>query len=190
MNLLCNAAFALDSRNDAVHIAIMLHCNSALEERFGPMASKAKVAGDKITDAAEGIETVLKKGTDALQSGFEKAVKGYDQILGHGKETVSAYTKSASVAGKGAETIHNEIYAFSKQSIEDSIAAAKTVLASKSPQEAFERQSDFAKSAFDAYVGQVGKLNDLFVSTTKEAFEPLQARYQAWVEAVQTARAA
>ena len=28
--------------------------------------------------------------------------------------------KSATVAGKGAETLHNEIYSYSKQSIEDS----------------------------------------------------------------------
>ena len=33
--------------------------------------------------------------------------------------------KAANVAGKGAETLHNEIYAYSKQSIEDSIAATK-----------------------------------------------------------------
>jgi len=39
-------------------------------------------------------------------------------------------------------------------------------------------------------VGQVTKLSELFVATTKEALEPLQGRVQAWVEVVQTARAA
>ena len=57
--------------------------------------------------------------------------------------------KSATVAGKGAETLNNEIYAYSKQSIEDSIAAGKAVLGSKSVHEAFEIQTDFAKSAFE-----------------------------------------
>ena len=98
--------------------------------------------------------------------------------------------KSANAAGKGAEILHNELYTYSKQSVEESIAAAKTLLGAKSVHEAFELQSDFAKTAFDAYVGQVAKLSELFAATTKEALEPLQGRVQAWVEVVQTARAA
>ena len=138
----------------------------------------------------EGIETAFKTGTEALKAGFEKAVKNYDQFLGYGKETVEAYVKSANAAGKGAETLHNEMYAYSKQSIEDSIAAAKALLGSKSVHEAFELQTDYAKTAFDSYVSELTKLSELVVSTTKEAFEPLQGRVAAWVEVVQTARPA
>ena len=98
--------------------------------------------------------------------------------------------KSANVAGKGAETLHNEFYSYSKQSIEDSIAAAKALLGTKSPNELFELQSDFAKTAFEAYVGEMTKLSEIFVSTAKEAFEPLQGRVQAWVDVVQNSRAA
>ena len=154
------------------------------------MAKTTKPVSDKVKDAAENIETAMKGGTEAFKAGFEKAVKSYDQFVGYGKETVEAYVKSAGVAGKGAETLHNEIYSYSKQSIEGSIAAAKTLLGAKSVHEAFELQSDFAKAAFNAYVGEMTKLSELFVATTKEAIEPLQGRVQAWVEVVQTARAA
>jgi phasin family protein len=152
--------------------------------------AKAKTASEKVNGAAEGIETVMKNGAEALKANFEKAAKNYDQVLGYGKDTVEAYVKAATVAGKGAETFHNEIYAFSKQSIEDTIAATKAVFGSKSVHEAFEVQTDFAKTAFDAYVGEMTKLSELMVATTKETFEPLQGRVQAWVEMVQTARAA
>jgi phasin family protein len=154
------------------------------------MAKAKTTAGETTINAAEGIETAFKTGTEALKTGFDKAVKNYDQILGYGKETVEAYTKAATVAGKGAETLQSEIRAYSKQSIEDSIAAAKALMASKSAHEAFELQSDFAKTAFEAYVGQMTKISELMVSTTKSAFEPLQGRVQAWVEVVQSARAA
>ncbi len=154
------------------------------------MARTAKATGDKVTDAAENIETAMKNGTEAFKAGFEKAAKSYDQLVGYGKETVEAYVKSASAAGKGAETLHNEVYTYSKQSIEDSIAAAKALMGVKSVHEAFELQSDFAKTAFNAYVGQVTKLSEIFAASTKEAFEPLQGRVQAWVEIVQSARAA
>jgi phasin family protein len=152
------------------------------------MATKTKAADDKL-NGVEGIETAMKTGTEALKTGFEKAVKSYDQIVGYGKETVEAYTKAANVAGKGAETIHNELYAYSKQSIEDSIAAAKAVMGAKSVTEAFELQTSFAKTAFEAYIGQVTKMGEIFTAASKETFEPIQGRVQAWVDVVQSTRA-
>jgi len=152
------------------------------------MAKNKQTAGK--TNGAESIETAMKTGTAALKTGFEKAVKGYDQVLGYGKETVEAYVKSANVAGKGVETLHNELVSYSKQSFEDSITAAKAVLGSKSVHEAFELQSDFAKTAFDTYVGQVTKFSEIFASTAKDALQPLQGRVQAWVDVVQSKRAA
>ena len=151
--------------------------------------AKAKTTG-ATTDAADGMETAMKNGAEALKTGFEKAVKNYDHFLGYGKETVEAYMKAANVAGKGAETLHNEIFAYSKQSIEDTIAATKALMGTKSVHEAFELQSDFAKTAFDAYVSQLTKLSEMMVSTTKETMAPIQGRVQAWVETVQSARAA
>ncbi len=148
--------------------------------------TKAKTAAEKTSASAE---TAFLNGADALKTGFEKAVKSYDTVLGYSKDTVEAYMKSATVAGKGIETINSEIYSFSKDAIEESIAAGKAILGSKSLHEAFELQTDYAKSAFEAYVGELTKFSDLFTATTKETFAPLQGRVQAWVEVVQSARA-
>ncbi len=152
--------------------------------------AKAKTAGEKLNGATETFENAFKTGSEALKANFEKAAKGYEQFIGFQKETVEAYVKAANVAGKGAETLQHEIYAFSKQSIEGTIANAKAVMASKSAHEAFELQTGFAKSAFESYVGQMTKLGELVVATSKETFEPIQGRVQAWVDVVQSARAA
>jgi phasin family protein len=152
--------------------------------------AKNKTAGEKTMNAAEGMESTMKNGADAMKTGFEKAVKGYDQFLGYGKETVEAYTKAANVAAKGAETLNSEIFAYSKQSMEDTIAQTKALMATKSVHEAFELQADFAKTAFETYVSQMTKFSEIFVSTTKDSFAPIQGRVQAWVDTVQTARAA
>src|SRR5256885_2065848 len=107
----------------------MLHCNRVAWCRPGgalgkghPMATKTKTAGDHLKDSAE---TVAKNGAEAFKNGFEKAVKGYDQVLGFGKDNVEAYLKAANVAGKGVETLQNELYLFSKQSVEETLAATK-----------------------------------------------------------------
>ncbi|HEY1630617.1 MAG TPA: phasin family protein [Rhizomicrobium sp.] len=150
------------------------------------MAKNTKTT-DKVTDTAE---TAVNNGAAAFKNGFEKAAKGYDHFLTYGKDTAEAYLKAANVAGKGLETLHHEIYGFSKQSIEDSLAATKAVLGSKSVHEAFEVQTDFAKTAFDAYVGQMTRLSQIVTATSKEAFAPLQSRVQAWVDVVNSSRAA
>lgn len=166
------------------------------------MAPRAKSAEEKINGVEDTAEDTMKageqayrsgtdafkNGTEAVRNGFEKAVKSYDQFLNYGKETVEAYARAASAAGKGAEALHNELYAYSKKSIEGSISATKAILGAKSVHEALELQTDFAKSAFDEYVGQVSRFGEIFASTAKDSLEPIQGRVQAWVEVVQNAR--
>ena len=148
--------------------------------------TKAKSAADK---AAATAEAAMANGTEAFKVGFDKAIKNYDLVLGYGKDTAEAVMKSATVAGKGVETLSNEAYAYSKQSLEESITATKAVMSSKSLHEAFEYQSDFAKSAFESYIGELTKFGELFTATTRESFAPLQGRVEAWLDVVQTTRA-
>jgi phasin family protein len=145
---------------------------------------------EKTIEATENMESAMKNGAEALKTDFEKVAKSYQHFAGYGKETVEAYMQAANVAGKGAETLHNEIYSYSKQSFEDAIAQTKAVMATKSVHEAFELQTDFAKTAFEGYVSQMTKLGEIFASTTKDSFAPIQGRVQAWVDVVQNARAA
>jgi phasin family protein len=148
--------------------------------------TKAKTAADK---AAATAEAGFANGAEALKTGFDKAIKNYDLVLGYGKDTAEAVMKSATAAGKGVETLTNEAYAYSRQSLEDSIAATKAVMSSKSLHEAFEYQSDYAKSAFESYVGELTRFGELFTATAKDSFAPLQGRVEAWLDVVQTSRA-
>jgi len=154
------------------------------------LTNQANSAAEAANKAKDTAETALKNGTQAFKNGMENAVKGYDQFLGFGKETVEAYLRSANATGKGVETFQNEVYLFSKQSVEETLATTKAVLGAKTVHEAMEIQADFAKTAFEAYVGQVNRLNEIMLSTAKEAFEPIQHRIHAWANTAQTARAA
>ena len=148
--------------------------------------SKAKTAGEKATATAE---NALENGAAALKTGLEKALKGYDVVVGYNKDTAEAVMKSATTAGKSIESINSEIYSYSKQSIEDGVAATKAVLGSKSVHEAFEFQTDYAKSAFEAYVAELSKISELATAATKETYAPFKGRVQAWLDTVQSARA-
>lgn len=169
----------------------MLQCNRPPDPRAVPdmnanmkgmTMTKANTAADFDTNTAE---INFNAGADAIKAGFDKAIAGYDNVVTYTKDTAEALLKSATVAGKGAETLNNEFYAYAKQSLEDSLAAGKAILGAKSVHEAIELQTGFAKSAFENYVAELTKFNKLFTATAKDSFAPLESRAQAWVDLVQ-----
>ena len=135
----------------------------------------------------EDVETAVNDGTQSLKTGLDKALRNYDRLVGVGKQTAAAMGQSATAAGKGAESLHDEFYAYSKRSIDNSVAAATALFRTKSQAEAFELQGNFAKSAFEAYADEIAKLSEIALSTARGSFEPLKARAEAWMEVVQNA---
>ena len=148
------------------------------------MTSKAKATNG----ATETIETMVKSSTDAVKQGFERAAKSYDSLTAFQKANLEALIQSANVATKGVESLNAEALAFSKQAIEDTVAAAKAAITSKSIQELIEVQSDFAKASFDTMIGQATKFGELFMSVAKDTAQPLNGRTAAFVELVQSSR--
>jgi phasin family protein len=142
-----------------------------------------------VKDGADAIEAALKNSTEAVKEGFDKAVQGYDQLISFSKDNVEAAIKSATLAGKGFEAINTEVFAFSRQTVEEGVEVTKAVFAAKSVQQALEIQAGYAKAAFETYIAECITVRELALSTAKEAAEPLQARATAIADLVQ-ARAA
>ncbi len=112
----------------------------------------------------------ISTGADALKSTFAKTAKVLETTAEFSKGNAEAYVESAKIAGEGFRTIGSEIALYSKKATEESVAATKAIMGSKSIHEAIELQTSFAKLAFSAYVGQLKILNGLFVGTAKDAF--------------------
>jgi phasin family protein len=140
-----------------------------------------------ITNGAENFETALHTGAEAVKDGFEKAAKGYEQLVTFGKDTAEAVLKSANAAGKGIETFNGEVFAYTRKSVEESVSATKAILAAKSVDEAIQLQTEFGKNAFETYVDELAKFGDLALAFARESAEPLQARVSAFVSLVRAA---
>ncbi len=134
------------------------------------------------------METVMSASSDAVKQTMEKAMKGFDDIASFNKSTVDAFVQSANAASKGMEALSAEVLSYSKQSIEDYIAATKAAMGSRSVQEFMEINTDYAKTAFDTYVGRFTKLGDMASATAKDTIEPLSGRLNAFMETMQTYR--
>ncbi|MBN4046470.1 phasin family protein [bacterium AH-315-P15] len=144
------------------------------------MATKAKTTG-----TTEAVEETFTAGTQAMQEGFDKAVLGYDDLAAASKDNVEAFVEAVSASQKGFEAINGEAMAYSKQAMEDGVAATKAAFGAKSVQELIELNTGYTKAAFEAYVGTATKISELFTTTAKDATAPLNARVNEVAEAAQ-----
>ena len=141
-------------------------------------------------NATSAATTEIYGGAEMLKSGFEKTAKIFETAVEFNKGNAEAYIESSTIAGEGFRTISSEISLYTKKSIEESVAATKAIMASKSMDEAMEHQKGFAKMAFGAYVGHLKLLNELYTETVKDTLAPLKVRFEALSEITQSAAAA
>ncbi|MFQ5563504.1 MAG: phasin family protein [Parvularculaceae bacterium] len=149
-------------------------------------AAAAKTA--ETTKAAETFESLTTVNADAFKDGYEKISKGMTDFADFQKGAFEAVMSSASAFAKGVEKVAAENTAFGKAALEESVAAAKEAATAKSVQEALDANAAFVRASVEKNLGQFNKVTDLWMETTKEAAEPLTARYNEFVELVQSYR--
>lgn len=107
-------------------------------------------------------------------------IKSYEELQTLGKDGFEAYVAAASAMTKGFQTMAQEAAEFSRKSFEQSTAAVERAVATKSIDKAFEVQQGYAKDAYEAFVGQMSKMSELYVATAKEAYKPFEASMAAF----------
>lgn len=142
----------------------------------------------KTAAANDTLETLTGVNSGAFKEGYEKFSQGMSTFADFHKNSLEAFMVSAGALAKGAEKAASDQSAFLKTSYEEGVAAAKAAATSKSAQDALEIQTDYFRTAFERNLGQLNKMADLWLSTTKEAAEPLTERYGEFVEKIQSYR--
>lgn len=146
----------------------------------------AKSVKEPMQAAAETIEQFTAVNQERMRETFDRGVTALSEVGAFGKENVEAVIASAAVASKGFEQISARAVAYSKSAMESHVAAAKTLMTSKSIQEVIEFQSDYARKSFDGYVAEMNKMSDLMTNLTRDAMKPLNERFTAVSHIVQT----
>ena len=147
-----------------------------------PMAAAKKDA------ATQTFETVTSASNEAVKEGFEKSLNAINEFSAFQKDSVDAVIASATTATKSLEELNASTMAFAKKSMEDGVAAAKSMAGAKSVQELIELHADYTKSTLDAYLAEVNKSSDLVSTMVKDTFKPINDRMAAAVEAMQSQR--
>ena len=91
-----------------------------------------------------------------------------------GKDGFEASVRSYSELGKGFQAIRASMIDYSKKSFEDGTRAFEQLAGAKSIEQALEIQSQYAKKAVEAYVGQASKIGEMYVNLARSAYQPVE----------------
>ncbi|MEM6489208.1 MAG: phasin family protein [Pseudomonadota bacterium] len=138
---------------------------------------------DASTAKAEQIVAEAQKAVEQnMGETVERMTKGFEGVASFNQDNLDAMMESTRIAAKAAESVNQQMVAYSKRSYEESIAAAKDIAGAKSAVELVEKQASFAKAAMETLFAEASKMNDTLSAATKEASAPLTARLHAGVD--------
>jgi hypothetical protein len=93
------------------------------------------------------------------------------------KDNLDASSKAFAAASKNAQTLATEAADYAKKSYDANTAHVEKLFAVKTLDKAIELNTEFAKSAYEAFVAQATKLGTMYSDFAKEAVKPVEAAF-------------
>jgi phasin family protein len=100
--------------------------------------------------------------------------KNFEDIQKYSKDQIEAATAASSTITKSVQEIAAETTEYSKKSLESATAAFEKLIATKSIDGAIQVQSEYAKSAYEAFIAQNKKLGEMYAGLAKEFMKPIE----------------
>jgi hypothetical protein len=126
------------------------------------------------TEPTTGAASALGQQNEAFTAAVTKSMSAFSALSGQSKQGIDAVTVSGAVAAKTAKALNSRAVAYSKKAAEEAIAAATAIAAAKSPQQAIELQTNFAQTAFSAYIAEFTAVSGLLVESFGQSLAPFQ----------------
>src|SRR5262249_4438035 len=101
-------------------------------------------------------------------------VKNFEDMQKIGKDNLDATMKSFGAWSKSAQAIAAEVADYSKKSFEDGSKAMEKLFGAKTLEKAIEIQTDYAKTAYEAFIAEATKIGELYADLAKETYRPFE----------------
>ena len=112
----------------------------------------------------------------------------FDNLQNSSKHQVETITAFATTMSKGMQEIAAESVEYSKQSMTAGSEVFQKMLGAKTLESAIQIQTDYAKSAYEAFVARTTKINEIISKVASEAMKPAQSAFSATAQKAQTAQ--
>ena len=101
-------------------------------------------------------------------------LKGFEEFQKVGKDGFDAAVRSFGEMNKGFQAIAAEVTDYSKKAFAANTQVVEKLLGAKSVETAIQIQTEYAKSAYEGFVAQASRINELVVKLATEAFKPVE----------------
>ena len=90
------------------------------------------------------------------------------------KEAMDNALRSMSAMTKGFQQIATETSEFTKRSYEQQTAMVEQLMQARTLDKSLELQSEYARTAYQNWVGQATRMGELYADIAKEAYKPFE----------------
>jgi phasin family protein len=139
-----------------------------------------------LRDASEKAASLSADAQKSLGENIEKLSGRLQRVSSFNQQNLEAFTKSSEIAAKALQGIGSEVAAYTKKSFEERVAAAQDIATARTVSELIEKQASFAQNAFEGWVQQTTRVNELYTAAAKDIAAPIGQRFTAAVEEVKT----
>ncbi|WP_117191373.1 phasin family protein [Rhizobium terrae] len=99
----------------------------------------------------------------------------FDEASKKSKEAMDGMLKSYSEMAKGFQAIATEASDYSKKSFQDMSSFMEALSGVRSIEAAYELQTNYIKSSYEAFVAEATKMSDMYADLAKTAYKPYEA---------------
>ena len=132
------------------------------------------------------FQNLFADANERSQDLVKRSQKVAEELADLARANVEAVVEAGRVASEGARALGQDVVASSRDGVEKTADAIRSLAEAKSPTEYLQLQSDFARQSFDRAVAESSKLTESLVKLAGEAFQPLSNRASANAERFNT----
>jgi phasin family protein len=132
------------------------------------------------------FQTIFAEANERGQELVKRSQKVAEELADLARANVEAIVEAGRVASEGARSIGQDVVATSRDGVEQTADAIRSLAEAKSPTEYLQLQGEFARASFDRAVAESSRLTESLVKLAGEAFQPISNRATANAERFNT----
>lgn len=157
-----------------------------------PTVASSAAFANKTTSSLQGssktVNETISNSVKTLQQQVEKVnqtmIKNNQEFSKFFEDNLNSTLQAFNILAKSSEEISKAYFSFAQNTLENNIAAAKSLFSARNAQEAFDLQSKTAKSNVDSLINESTKLSQLSIDAANKAMQPIQNRINQTVESI------
>jgi phasin family protein len=158
---------------------------AAAKERNETVTKNAFNGFDAIPAFAP-FQSIFADANERSQELVKRSQKVAEELADLARANVEAVVEAGRVAAEGAKAIGQDVVATSRDGVEQTADAIRSLAEAKSPTEYLQLQGELARASFDRAVAESSKLTEALVKLAGEAFQPISNRASANAERFNT----